>query len=209
MMLNHFGNLNWWPGETEFEIIIGAVLTQNTSWTNVEKSISLIKEKNLMSPQALYALSIETLSELVRSSGYFNQKAKKIKHFLQFFNDSYSFDIEKMKKVPLDVMRKQLLGLHGIGPETADSILLYALSKPVFVVDAYTKRIFSRHGFINQNASYDDVQIFFEKFLNKDISLYNQYHALIVNTGKYFCTKKPKCQLCPLKTTLYKKSVLD
>jgi len=209
LMLNHFGNLNWWPGETDFEIIIGAILTQNTSWTNVEKSISLIKGKGLMNPKALYDLPTDELAQLVRSSGYFNQKAKKIKRFLSFFHDLYEFHMDKMKSVPAGSMREQLLAINGIGPETADSIMLYALSKPVFVVDAYTKRIFSRHGFFSQNTSYHDVQDFFESNLDKDIQLFNEYHALIVNTGKYFCSKKPKCHMCPLRQTLNDKLLTD
>ena len=207
LMLNYFGNLNWWPGETEFEVIIGAILTQNTSWTNVEKSISLIKNNGLMNPESIYELHVDELAKLVRSSGYFNQKAKKIKHFLSFFYDKYKFDMDIMKSVPVDVMREQLLAINGIGPETADSILLYALSKPVFVVDAYTKRIFSRHGFIEKNASYHEVQAFFETHLDKDEPLFNEYHALIVNTGKYFCGTKPKCENCPLRETLSQKQL--
>ena len=199
-MLTHFGPRDWWPGETSFEVCIGAVLTQNTAWSNVEKAITNLKSAQCLSPEAIETVDMEKLAELVRPSGYYNQKAKKLKTFVHFFADEYGFSFKRWRAEPLDISRKKLLSVKGIGPETADSILLYALEKPVFVVDAYTRRIFSRHGFFPEKFTYEQMQAFFTRHLPEDIPLYNEFHALVVYTGKTYCKTKPVCNGCPLDT---------
>lgn len=198
-MYNHFGPLNWWPGDSPFEVMVGAVLTQNTSWSNVEKAISNLKQKGYLDPYKILDLSLKELAEIVKPSGFFNVKAKRLKSLIYFFVEEYDADIRKMLKDDLFSLRKKLLSVNGIGKETADSILLYALNKPIFVIDAYTKRIFSRHGIISEEMDYDDLQSFFMRHLPQDVSLYNEYHAQIVLTGKTYCRKKPLCEKCPLK----------
>ncbi len=198
-MYDHFGPLNWWPGDSPFEIMIGAILTQNTSWTNVERAIENLKRENLLDPYKLLSLPDERLRELIRPSGFFNVKTKRLKNFLNFFISEYEGNVEKMKKESLWLLRKKLLDVDGIGKETADSILLYALEKPIFVVDAYTKRIFGRHNIIPPTRDYDEIQKFFMKNLPEDVGLYNEYHAQIVLTGKTYCKKKPLCDNCPLR----------
>ena len=198
-MYNHFGPLNWWPGDSPFEVMVGAVLTQNTSWSNVEKAISNLKQKGYLDPYKILDLSLKELAEIVKPSGFFNVKAKRLKSLIYFFVEEYDADIRKMLKDDLFSLRKKLLSVNGIGKETADSILLYALNKPILVIDAYTKRIFSRHGIISEEMDYDDLQSFFMRHLPQDVSLYNEYHAQIVLTGKTYCRKKPLCEKCPLK----------
>ncbi len=198
-MYNFFGPLHWWPGDTPFEIMVGAILTQNTSWANVERAIDNLKKRDLLDPYKLFRLPEEELKELIKPSGFFNIKTKRLKSFLKFFIEEYGGNIDKMKKEELWSLRKKLLEINGIGKETADSILLYALEKPIFVVDAYTKRIFSRHHLISENIEYDALQRFFMDHLPRDVSLYNEYHAQIVLTGKTYCRKKPICEECPLK----------
>ncbi|HID15541.1 MAG TPA: endonuclease III domain-containing protein [Candidatus Atribacteria bacterium] len=198
-MYNHFGPLNWWPGDSPFEVMVGAVLTQNTSWSNVEKAISNLKQKGYLDPYKILDLSLKELAEIVKPSGFFNVKAKRLKSLIYFFVKEYDADIRKMLKDDLFSLRKKLLSVNGIGKETADSILLYALNKPILVIDAYTKRIFSRHGIISEEMDYDDLQSFFMRHLPQDVSLYNEYHAQIVLTGKTYCRKKPLCEKCPLK----------
>lgn len=200
LLREHFGFRNWWPGENAFEVMVGAILAQNTSWKNVEKAINNLKRNKLLNPRKLAQLDKETLAQLVRPSGYYNQKALKLQAFLQFFlSPPLLGSIKKMKQIPTKELREMLLAIKGIGPETADSILLYALDKPVFVVDAYTRRIFSRLGLVPENIRYDDLQKFLEQNLPCQITLYNDYHAQLVELGKNYCKKKPLCQLCPLK----------
>ena len=195
----HFGARNWWPGETEFEIILGAILTQNTSWKNVERAINNLKEKNLLQPEKLRKISQEKLEELVRPSGYYRQKARRIKDFLEFYSaPPISGKIQNLKKIPTKKLRKMLLEIKGIGPETADSILLYALGRPVFVVDAYTRRIFSRLGLVSEDIGYEELRKFFEQNLPRKVSLYNDYHAQLVELGKRYCKAEPDCASCPL-----------
>ncbi|MBN1755040.1 endonuclease III domain-containing protein [bacterium] len=202
-LLSYFGPQHWWPGETPFEIIIGAILTQNTSWSNVETAIGNLKDHGLLDPQKLNQVSPEMLSELIRPSGYYNQKARKIMNFLEYLWAEYGGDIERMKLKGVDSLRYELLSIKGIGLETADSILLYALGKPVFVVDTYTYRIMYRHGFLSEETSYQDIQELFYRYLAKDLLIYNEYHALLVSCGKNFCKKKePLCSGCPLKDDL-------
>lgn len=204
-----FGPQHWWPGETRFEIIIGAILTQNVSWKNVEKAITNLKNKKLLSYQALSKAKEKEIAELIRPSGYYNQKAIKLKNFLRFAQKEYNGNLSKMKGKGITKLREKLLSVNGIGKETADSIILYAFNKPIFVVDAYTKRIFERLGFFSKNLDYDEVQNFFMKNLPKKTSLYNDYHAQIVNLGKDYCkNKKPNCSKCPLqKFCEYKSTV--
>jgi endonuclease-3 related protein len=197
-MLEYFGPRNWWPADSPLEVMVGAVLTQNTAWTNVEKAIENIKAAGALSIENLNSVQEKTLAEWIRPSGYYNLKAKRLKALLYFIKVIYRGDLNKMKEAPLETLREQLLKVYGIGNETADSILLYALNKPVFVVDAYTHRIFTRHHIIKENTSYEEVQRFFIVNLPRDIQLYNEYHALIVETGKTFCRKKPLCHDCPL-----------
>jgi len=200
LLYSHFGFRHWWPGESEFEIMLGAILTQNTNWKNVERAIKNLKDKKVFSPKQLMTLDLNKLEELIKPSGYYRQKARRIKEFLEFFlSPPISGSIEKMKKIPTAPLRRMLLEIKGIGPETADSILLYALGKRVFVIDAYTRRIFSRLGLVSEKESYEQLQNFFEQNLPKSAKLYNDYHAQIVELGKNYCAKKPACQNCPLK----------
>jgi endonuclease-3 related protein len=195
----YFGPQHWWPAESRFEVMIGAILTQNTSWSNVEKAIGNLKKKKLLELPRLYKLPHKKLALLIRPAGYYNIKAKRLKEFLNFAHDSYRGNLKKMSSQGMYKLREQLLTVNGIGPETADSILLYALDKPIFVVDAYTKRILSRHHIIKGDASYEKVQNLFMQNLKNEVKLFNQYHALLVKLGKDFCRKlKPRCQDCPL-----------
>jgi len=198
-LLRAFGPQHWWPGDTPFEVIVGAILTQNTAWTNVEKAIHNLKKAKLLTPGKLHDLSQDEIAKYIRPAGYFNIKAKRLKHFLNYLFDNYGGNLKKMFKKRTDALRRELLSVNGIGPETADSILLYAGNHPVFVVDAYTKRIFSRHQIIKIDADYHDVQALFMKSLPHDVRMFNEYHALIVKIGKDFCrNKKPLCSKCPL-----------
>ena len=200
LLYNKFGPRHWWPGDTRLEIIIGAILTQNTAWTNVEKAIANLKKKNLLKVKELSRISKKRLSVLIRPAGYYNIKSQRIKFFLAFLNSAYSGSIDRMFKTETSRLRDQLLSVKGIGPETADSILLYAGGKSVFVVDAYTKRIFSRHGFISEDDDYSRVQSFFVRNLPENAKLFNEFHALIVELGKNLCRpKKPLCDICSLR----------
>ncbi len=194
-----YGPQGWWPAKSRLEVITGAILTQNTSWKNVEKAIAnLKKNKALASPAALTDLDTRTLSRLIRPSGYYNIKAKRIKNFLRFLSSRYQGSLKAMSAQETGTLRQELLGVNGIGQETCDSILLYAFRRPIFVVDAYTKRIFSRHGLFAAGASYEDLQDAFMKRLPSDERLFNEYHALIVRLGKLVCRKNPDCSSCPL-----------
>lgn len=197
--LKVFGPQHWWPGDTPFEVIVGAILTQNTAWTNVEKAIHNLKKAKVLQPKKMHDLSQAELAKYIRPAGYFNIKAKRLKYFLNYLFDNYGGSLNRMFKKRTDVLRRELLSVNGIGPETADSILLYAGNHPVFVVDAYTKRIFSRHQIIKADAEYHDVQEIFMKNLPHDIRMFNEYHALIVKVGKDFCrNRKALCSRCPL-----------
>lgn len=197
---DYFGPQHWWPAETPFEVIVGAILTQNTAWPNVEKAIDNLKANKALEAGALYKMPQKKLGVLIRAAGYYNIKAKRLKGFLRFFVESYDADLKKMSRVRLSLLRRELLGVYGVGPETADSILLYALNKPSFVVDAYTRRIFSRHKLINDLDGYEQVRDLFMKNLLPNTGLFNEYHALIVKLGKTFCLKnKPRCAICPLR----------
>ncbi len=198
-LLDHFGPQHWWPGDTPFEILVGAVLTQNTSWTNVSRAIDNLKQDNLLSVEALYNLPLEILAEKIRPSGYYNLKAKRLKKLLTHIWNTSRADLAGFFDNDLSWLRQSLLSVKGIGPETADSILLYAGHKPVFVVDAYTYRILFRHGLIPEETDYHTIQELFMDGLPADVALFNEYHALLVRLGKDFCKKtKPLCSTCPI-----------
>ena len=192
------GPQHWWPADSPFEVIIGAILTQNTSWNNVEKALKNLKDKELLDPLKLYDVREGLLARTIKPSGFFNIKAKRVKHFMQFLFEGYRGSIEKMFEKDLLSLREELLTVNGMGPETVDSILLYAGGKPVFVVDAYTKRIFTRHKLVPEDARYGEVQGLFMDNLEHDVPMFNEYHALLVNVGKNFCKSKPRCEQCPL-----------
>ena len=188
-----YGPQKWWPGETQVEIIVGAVLTQNTNWGNVEKAISNLKDAGVLSLNALNRLSVEQISLLIKPAGYYNVKAKRLKNLVEKLIDIQDY-IERMDMKDL---REELLSVNGIGKETADSILLYAFNRPIFVVDAYTKRIFNRLGVASINDNYDVMQDLFMSNLPRDVALYSEYHALIVRHAKDVCLKKkPRCNAC-------------
>jgi len=193
------GPLHWWPADFPFEVIIGAILTQNTAWTNVEKAIKVLKEKNLLHPRRLFAIWEKTLAEAIRSSGFFNLKAQRIRSFLRFLFKQYRGDIALMFAEDTGILRENMLRINGLGPETVDSILLYAGEKPVFVVDAYTKRILLRHRLISESAGYEEMQNLFMENLESDVRLFNEYHALLVHVGKHFCRPVQNCGPCPLR----------
>ncbi len=199
ILLENFGERHWWPGDTALEIIVGAVLTQNTSWKNVEKAIANLKSAGLLDIESLYNARDETLAGHIRSSGYYNLKTIRLKNIIKVIHDEYMSSIEVLKEKELFELRLQLLGVKGIGEETADSILLYALEKPIFVIDAYTKRFLTNHGLYDGSYRYSDVQAFFMNNLPSDTYLFNEYHALIVALCQQFCVKTPKCKECPLK----------
>jgi len=194
----HFGPQHWWPGETPFEIMLGAVLTQNTSWRNVSMVIESLRREGLLSFDALEALPLEVLAEKIRPSGYYNQKAKRIKGLFAAIR-AESGDLEAFFAQSTHTLREKLLAIKGIGPETADSITLYGAGKPVFVVDAYTYRILLRHDLIAEDAGYEEIQDLFLGKLPTDAQLFNEYHALLVRLAKEYCKKtNPLCDGCPL-----------
>jgi endonuclease III related protein len=243
-----FGPQHWWPGDTEFEMMVGAILTQNTNWRNVEKAISNLKREGLLAPASLASVERERLATLIRPAGYYNIKAVRLKEFVVWFVATYHGDVRRMRERPLKDLRDELLAVKGVGPETADSILLYACRKPTFVVDAYTRRVFSRHGFFPHDWPYERIRRFFQEALSRDagprvprpflagenateqdacrpsppvmlhgsrpaassspqtasaavVTLYNEYHALIVRLAKLFCRTKPLCDVCPVRGT--------
>lgn len=198
LQLKH-GHRNWWPADTPFEMIIGAILTQSVSWKNVKIAISNLKDRDLIEPVKLHNIDIDKLAQLIRSSRFYNQKAKKIKTFLDFFFIEYEGDLSIMSKENPVLLRRKLLAIKGLGEETVDSILLYACNQPIFVVDAYTKRIFSRLGLINEKATYSAIQEFFMENLPRDVELYNDFHAQIVHLGHLICKTTPDCNQCPIR----------
>lgn len=197
-----FGAQNWWPAKTPFEVIVGAILTQNTNWTNVERAITNLRRAKLLSPRKLHTVNIKRLSRLIRPAGYFNVKAKRLKNFTEFLFSRYGGSLIRMFNTDPWSLRAELLQITGIGPETADSILLYAGEKPIFVVDAYTRRFLLRHNLIDADASYSQVQDIFLDNLQSDVALFKEFHALIVRLAKDFCKSKPNCQACPLEETM-------
>lgn len=195
----HFGPQHWWPGNGAFEVIVGAILAQNTAWTNVEKALANLKRAGLLRPARLQRARVQTVARLVRPSGYFNLKAKKLKAFARFLFDAHRGELSHLFALDTATLRKELLASYGIGPETADSIILYAAQQPIFVIDAYTRRIAARLGLSRDDASYEELQHLFMAHLPCDVRLFNEYHALLVALGKNICKKRaPRCQACPL-----------
>jgi len=198
LLFERFGPQDWWPGETQFEIMIGAILTQNTSWANVEKAIANLKAADCMTTEKLHGLEVPQLTELIRPAGYYNLKAARLKNFLDWLFDDYDGDLNNIERLDTSRLRSELLAVKGIGPETADSILLYAFDRAVFVVDAYTARAACRHQLIEPGADYEQLQRLFESNLPQDVQLFNEYHALLVMVGKEYCRPKARCPGCPL-----------
>lgn len=227
ILLNHFRPQGWWPtvnqktGRCEYhknnykipqteqeklQVILGAILTQNTSWSNVEKAIISLSKNKLIDVDKISSISQKKLAGIIRSSGYYNQKSERLKIFCDYLIKNYNGNISRFFDKKITDLREELLSIKGIGPETADSIILYAAQKPIFVVDAYTKRIFSRLGFCNKDVSYDELQKLAHSKLNKEVKLFNEFHALIVELGKDFCKRKPLCINCPVNNLCKKRS---
>jgi endonuclease-3 related protein len=198
LLFERFGRQHWWPGETRFEIIVGAILTQNTNWGNVEKAIANLKAANLLAPERLHRVDISELAVLIRPAGYYNVKTRRLKSFIEWLFANYDGDLALLDGIGTERLREELLGVKGIGRETADSILLYALGRGIFVVDAYTARAAIRHGLIEPEADYEQLRELFESNLPREAGLFNEYHALLVRVGKEFCRPTAKCTGCPL-----------
>lgn len=198
LLLAHFGPARWWPAATPFEVCLGAILTQNTAWTNVEKALHVIRSRGLLSHRGLFPLRTAAIARMIRPSGTFQVKARRVRAFLDFVESAFGGDVSRMAGEPLDDLRARLLEVHGIGPETADSIVLYAAGLPSFVVDAYTRRVFGRMGLLQGGESYEEVRAFFQERLPTDAALFNDYHAQIVRLAKEFCRPRPLCTSCPL-----------
>lgn len=198
-LYQHFGPQSWWPAQSPFEVMVGAILTQNTAWTNVEKAITNLQQAACLCADAILDCNNESLAELLRPSGYFNIKAARLKHFCRWYLEHGGYDA--LSQWETETLRQALLSVHGIGPETADDILLYAFERPVFVIDAYTRRLFSRLGLASGTEPYDGLRQQVEQAFARDksrISVFNELHALIVNHAKDYCRKRPRCQGCPL-----------
>ena len=219
-MRARFGHQHWWPGETPFEVCVGAILTQNTAWSNVERAIANLKTTGVLEPTRLFALPEAKLAELIRPAGYFNVKARRLRSFLRVLVEQFGGDLDKLFAGETSVVRTRLLTIHGVGPETADSLLLYAGGHHSFVIDAYTKRIFSRHNWSPQSAvhspqpagDYDELKLHCESALNQKsgaarLDYWQDYHAQLVMVGKHFCrTRAPRCDECPLQPLLPRKA---
>ena len=196
-LLSHYGPQHWWPAQGSFEVMVGAILTQSAAWTNVEKAIANLKEAGALSPESFDQLPISDLAALIYPSGYYNAKALKLKALAAYLA-GYDNDLGKLFNVETGQLRRELLEVHGIGEETADSILLYAANRPVFVIDAYTRRILGRIGLTPERDRYQDYQHLFMDNLPADAGLYNEYHGLLVCLGKNACRKIPLCEQCCL-----------
>lgn len=196
--LAHYGPQGWWPADTPFEVAIGAILTQSTAWTNVARAIANLKAAGSLDPFVLHRMPDAELAGLIRPSGYFNAKARKVKAFVAVLVEEFEGEMARLVALPTATLRERLLTIYGIGPETADSIALYAGGHPLFVVDAYTRRLAVRLGLAEPNVSYDDLQAIFTANLPVDVALYNEFHALIVAHGKDTCRTKPRCEGCPV-----------
>lgn len=198
-MLDHFGPRGWWPARTPFEVAVGAILVQSVSWSNAEAAIESLREAGCLEPGKLYRMDEAELAELIRPSLYYRQKARKLKAFVRLLVERFGGDMARMLAGETASVRRMLLGIHGIGPETADCILLYAGDHPIFVVDAYTRRIFARLGVWEDDITYEAMQEYFQRRLPPDVPLYNEYHALIDGVGSRYCKRtKPRCGECPL-----------
>lgn len=199
-LLDHFGPQHWWPGDSELEIIVGAVLTQNTNWSNVEKAIANLRSANAIDVHTLADMAPASLAEYIRPAGYFRVKAKRLQNLMRYIVDRFDGDLSRMFELSTWSLREELLAVNGVGRETADSILLYAAGKTIFVVDAYTYRILVRHSLVEPEADYETLQEFFHGYLDDDAAMFNEFHALLVATGKNYCRpRNPKCDHCPLR----------
>jgi endonuclease-3 related protein len=203
-----FGHAGWWPGESPFEVCVGAILVQNTSWANVERALDALRRRGLLSFEALRRVPASRLETLLRPSGTFRVKAQRLRAFLAFLGSEYGGRVGAMRAEAPERLRKGLLAVSGIGPETADSIALYAAGQPLFVVDAYTRRVFSRLGLLRGDEPYDEARHFFMDRLPRDASLYNDYHAQVVRLGKDVCRSRPRCRECPLDDLCPKRDVI-
>lgn len=197
-LLDCYGHRQWWPAESPFEVCVGAILTQNTNWGNVEKALANLKEAGRLSPQGISTLLPDELAALIRPAGYFNVKARRLQEFVGFLMAQTGGALQRLFAMDFRQLRPLLLAVRGIGPETADSMLLYAGNQPSFVVDAYTRRIFSRLGLVDEGIGYEALRRFFMESLPSDAALYNEYHALIVEHGKQICRPRPRCERCCL-----------
>ncbi len=204
-LLGRFGPQHWWPGRTRLEMCVGAILTQNTAWKNVEKAIVNLRAARALNVRALHSADMKMLAQWIRPAGYFNVKAQRLREFTTMLVDDFGGSLDKLFSLPTEKLRERLLAVKGIGPETADCIVLYAARRPVFVIDAYTRRFMSRHDWAAHAASYDHLAKVFEAALPRDETLFNEYHALIVALGKEFCRTKARCDGCPLRKFLPEK----
>ncbi len=201
-LIHSFGPQHWWPAQTPFEVIIGAILTQNTAWKNVTQSIGILREGGLLELEALDATPVEELAPLIRASGYYNQKARKLKSFCDHLREHWRGDLEAFLSQDMESLRSELLLLYGIGPETADSIVLYAAHKPSFVVDTYTYRVLNRHGQVPDSVAYEEMRDWFMDVLEPNVAFFQELHALLVRVGHLYCKRKPLCTSCPLNELL-------
>ncbi len=204
-----YGPQHWWPGETPFEVMVGAVLVQNTAWKNVEKAIVNLRESGLLSLAAIHRTDREELAEIIRPSGYYRVKAARLKNLVAFVVNEFDGSLDAMFERPLEELRESLLALNGVGPETADSILLYAGHLPTFVIDSYTQRVFKRHGWIEPEADYYALKEHCEGNLESDVALFNEYHALLVRVGNAHCRAQPRCDGCPLVPLLPESGIVE
>jgi endonuclease-3 related protein len=202
VLFHRFGPQHWWPAETPFEVMVGAVLTQNAAWSNVERAIANLKQADCLNPGAILALPAPRLQQLLKPSGFFRVKERRLRSFVRYFQERYRGNLARMRRQPLARLRSELLDVDGVGRETADSILLYALNRPSFVIDAYTRRILARHGLADARGDYDEIRSLFEDNLPKRVRLYNEYHALLVRLAKNHCRPKMNCAGCPLEALL-------
>ena len=202
LLLKAYGPQNWWPAESPLEVMVGAILTQNTNWQGVEKAIANLKKHGLLSLDKLHHRSTEEIAEFIKPVGYFNLKARRLKNLIVMVAEVFGGDLEAMGQTDTGQLRQELLSVNGVGPETADSILLYAFHKPIFVVDTYTYRVTSRHGLIEEEVNYQALQDLFMENLPLDVNMFNEYHALLVRVGKLRCKRKAHCEGCPLEPLL-------
>ena len=202
LLLKAYGPQHWWPADSALEVMVGAVLTQNTNWQGVEKAIANLNKHGLLSLDKIHHRSIEELAEFIKPAGYFNLKARRLKNLIGMVAEAYGGDLNAMGQMKTAQLRQELLSVNGVGPETADSILLYAFHRPIFVVDTYTYRVTSRHGLIEEEINYQALQDLFMHHLPLDVEMFNEYHALLVRVGKLHCKRNPRCQDCPLEPLL-------
>ena len=198
LLLDRFGPQGWWPAESPFEVMVGAILTQNTNWANVERAIANLKRHGLVTPEKLVQPPASRLRRLIRPAGYYRVKERRLRALVRYFIERWGGDIRRMRRAPGRRLREELRAVKGVGPETADSILCYALEKPFFVVDAYTRRMFSRHGWADARADYEKLRLMVERSMPRSVRALNEFHALIVRLGKVYCRRTPLCEDCPL-----------